>query len=113
MSIRNFCSQTRGAEAAYQMPFTNNTVRTFDRSTIQSLNLNQNGVYGIFNDREWLYVGRGDIRTRMLAHLNGDVPGLVQARPTHWVAELVFGDGASREKQLILELQPRFNQRVG
>jgi hypothetical protein len=95
------------------MPFVQQTPRIFNRQNVEALNPNQYGVYGLFKPGKWIYVGKGDIRQRLLAHLNGDNPCITQDAPTHWVDEVISGDPSSREKQLILELQPSCNQKVG
>lgn len=96
------------------MSFPQQTPRFFTRQDVLSLNPNQFGVYGIFNQFRWIYVGKGDIRERLLAHLNGDIPAILAAGPTHWVGE-VCGQLSmhNREKQLILVCGPHCNQRVG
>lgn len=95
------------------MAFNNNVVRAFTKADVERINPGQLGVYGIIGRRgQWLYVGSGDIRARMLAHVNRDNPRLMLSGPTSWVAE-VTPDYITREKQLILELQPSCNQRVG
>lgn len=96
------------------MAFVQQTPRAFTRQNVQDINSNQYGVYGIFNQFRWIYIGKGDIRERLLVHLNGDIPAILAAGPTHWVGE-VCGKLAmdAREKQLILECGPQCNQRVG
>lgn len=95
------------------MSFIQQTPRAFSRQDIEALNLNQNGVYGLFKQGRWVYVGKGDIRTRLLAHLNGDNQYITREIPTHWVGEVISGDPSNREKELILELRPSCNQKVG
>jgi len=94
------------------MPFNNNAVKNFNRVSIEAIDPNQIGVYGIFRDGQWIYVGRGDIRSRLLDHLNGDIPCIQREGATKWVAE-VTNNSVARERELILELQPVCNQRVG
>ena len=94
------------------MPFPQQTPRAFSRSEIESLTVNQNGCYGLFRQGAWIYVGKGDIRARLLAHLNGDNPAILRERPTHFVTVLT-SDMDNREKQLILELNPICNKKVG
>ena len=94
------------------MPFPNQTPREFTKAGIEVLNPNQNGVYGIYRADAWVYVGRGDIRTRLLAHLNGDNPRITREKPTHYVTEVTASDEA-REKTLIVELNPIANRKVG
>ena len=95
------------------MAFTVQTPRLFTRANIEAITPGQSGVYGLFREDRWVYVGKGDIRARLLAHFNGDNPLITNAGPTHWVDEVVAGDPSLREKQLILELQPHCNQKVG
>ncbi len=96
------------------MPFPQQTSRFFSKRDIESLNANQMGVYGIFNQNQWIYVGKGDIKTRLLAHINGDNPLILKYNPAYWVAEVCSDPQMSiREKQLILELKPLCNQKVG
>jgi len=95
------------------MPFIQQTPRFFTRGNIEALNPNQFGVYGLFREGVWVYVGQGDIRDRLLKHLNGDNPCISREKPTYWVDELVVGDASLKEKQLIAELKPYCNQRLG
>jgi len=95
------------------MAFIKQTPRRFRQEDIDSLRPGQVGVYGLFRNGEWVYVGKGDIRDRLLRHLNGDNPDILRQCPTHWVAEVISGDPARREKDLITQLQPICNKRVG
>jgi len=94
------------------MPFPPQTPRLFTKAAIEVLNPNQNGVYGIFREGCWIYVGRGDIRARLLSHVAGNNPAITAQRPTHFVASVTQNDVAL-ERQLILELNPVANQKVG
>lgn len=94
--------------------FTNQTPREFTKVNIESLNIGQNGVYVIFRKEFWIYVGKGDIRQRLLAHINGDNPDILRQGPTHWVGEIWNDpDMSLREKELIVKLQPICNKKVG
>ena len=95
------------------MPFPQQQSRLFTRANVEALHPNQLGVYGLFRQGVWVYVGKGDIRQRLLDHLNGDNPCITRENPTHWVDEVTNGDPSIREKQLITELQPVCNKRVG
>jgi len=64
-------------------------------------------------DEIWTFVGKGDIRTRLLAHLNGDNPCIIQNKPTHFVGEVLTVDPSEREKELIIELNPSCNKKIG
>jgi hypothetical protein len=96
------------------MPFPQQESRPFTREGIEWLKPNQNGVYGIFNSRTWIYIGRGDLRDRLLAHFSGTGGGpcILRNNPTHYVSEVTSND-ALREKQLIIEFNPVCNQKVG
>ena len=95
------------------MPFTTQTPRLYTKADVEKLNKNQEGVYGLFKKDIWIYVGKGDIRQRLLDHLNGDNPCITGQSPTHWVSEVTSGDPSTREKQLILELNPSCNKKAG
>ena len=94
------------------MPFKSNTVRDFTRANVEALTPNQMGVYGLFKADVWVYIGSGDIRARLLAHLNGDNPCITAQRPTQWIDE-VTANYVQREKELIAEYAPVCNRRVG
>ena len=94
------------------MPFNNDRPWSFDRQAIESFQAGQTGVYAIYNARTWIYIGRGDIRQRLLDHLNGDIPSLNANSPTHFRAE-VTDDSIKREQQLLREYSPACNPRVG
>ena len=97
------------------MPFVQQTPRLYTRENIEAINPGQLGVYGLFKEGVWIYVGKGDIRKRLLDHLNGDNPCITRTQPTHWVDEVINSDPSLREKQLITELSPRLicNERLG
>ena len=95
------------------MPFPNQVPRAFTKANIEAIKLGTVGVYGLFvNQGGWVYVGRGDIRARLLDHLNGGNPCINKAKPTHYV-DVITNDDENIEKQLILELKPGCNQKVG
>ncbi len=94
------------------MPFPNQTPRAFTRANIEALNPNQMGCYGLYNANGWIYIGKGDIRQRLLAHLNGDNLCIVLSAPSHWV-DVVTNNYDLEEKKLILEFKPSCNQKVG
>ena len=95
------------------MPFLQQEPRSFTRQNVERLKPDQFGVYGLFRRGVWIYVGKGDIRRRLLEHLNGDNLCIIREQPTHWVDEVISGDPSAREKELINELEPSCNQRVG
>lgn len=84
----------------------------FSRIIVEMLPEGRNGCYGLFKEGQWVYVGKGDIRQRLMDHLNGDNPCITRHAPTH----VVLDESANmdeREKVLIAELKPTCNQRVG
>lgn len=86
--------------------------RSFTRAGIEWLNPDQHGVYGIYRSNAWIYVGKGDIRARLLDHFNGDNACILREGPTHYLCE-VTRNADSREKELIVELAPICNKRIG
>ena len=94
------------------MPFPRQDPRLFTRAGIEWLAPNQKGCYGIFRSNAWVYVGRGDLRQRLLDHFNGDNPRITRENPTHYVT-VVTADDVNMEKTLILELDPIANRKVG
>lgn len=94
------------------MPFPQQQPNQYTRAGIEQLNPNQQGCYGIFRQGLWIYVGRGDLRQRLLDHYNGDNWRITQEAPTHYVTVL-SGDPVTLEKALILELNPIANRKVG
>jgi hypothetical protein len=89
--------------------------RAFTRANIEAITPGQFGCYGLYVGRSggwWVYVGKGDIRKRLLEHLNGDNPCITRNSPTHWV-DIVTNDMDAVEKALILELSPSCNKKVG
>ena len=94
------------------MLFPQQTPWSYTRADIERLTLDQMGVYGIYRENRWVYVGSGDMRTRLLAHVSGDNLCIKREQPTHWVGE-VTSDYVRRGRELILEMDPACNQRVG
>lgn len=95
------------------MPFKEQKPRVFTKSDVKRLRSNQNGVYGILSNGNWIYIGKAeDIRKRLLDHLSGDNPCILRENPTHYVGEVFSGDASEREKELILELDPLCNKKA-
>ena len=94
------------------MPFNNHAAYRFDLPSVSALPPGRNGVYGLYVTGKWIYVGKGDIRERLMAHLNGDNPCIKRETPTNFIFE-VTASMDSREKQLIVEFDPVCNKRVG
>lgn len=94
------------------MPFPKQEPRTFVRSNIEAITPGQNGCYGLFREGQWIYIGKGDIRARLLDHFNEGNPCITRQRPTHWV-DWVTANYDEEEKRLIKEYQPVCNLKVG
>ena len=91
------------------MPFPHE-FRPYTKVDIESLHPNQHGVYGIFRDNIAVYIGSGDIRKRLLDHLNGDNVCIVREKPNQWAGAVISGDTTKREGELIREYNPICNQ---
>jgi hypothetical protein len=92
------------------MPFPQQIPRVFSKANVEAINPGQMGCYGLFRQGEWIYVGKGDIRARLLVHLNDS--HITRKGPTHWV-DVVTPFYDSLEKKLIVELNPALNKKVG
>jgi len=94
------------------MAFPQQHPQPFDRAAILALPESQDGCYGLFRGNDWIYVGSGDIRARLLDHYGGDNPCITREKATHFVYE-VTSNYRAREKELIRELNPICNRQVG
>lgn len=87
------------------MPFPPQRSRPFDRASVESLRSGAVGCYGLFRRDQWIYIGKGDIRQGLLAHLDGASPGILHHRPTHWVA-VETANYEALERELVLACDP-------
>jgi hypothetical protein len=90
------------------MPFPAQDAKAFSRREIMTLQDGQMGVYGLYKDEQWVYVGGGNIRGRLVGHLNRDNNCIGFNAPTHMVFEIT-DDHENRVKALIEELHPTCN----
>jgi len=97
------------------MPFRKQIARPFTRAEIDSLSdaVAYDGVYGLFRDNQPIYIGRGEIKTRLDKHLAGDNACITRERPTHFLFDVMLDDPVEREKELIKDYNPICNKRVG
>ena len=97
------------------MPFLNPLARTFKAAAIRREAPAGSGVYGLSNAREWIYVGETEnIQARLLEHLAETNAVHSGGPPTGFSFELCAPDDrASRQDQLIVELDPACNGRMG
>lgn len=78
---------------------------------------NEEGVYLIVDrDNNPIYVGRGNIRERLTSHYNRreDVDKCIweEYNPTHYYCE-ACSNSEEREKELIIQLKPPCNEKIG
>jgi hypothetical protein len=90
------------------MPFPPQKPKPFDRASVEGLSAGVVGCYGLFRLDRWVYIGAGDIRQRLLAHLDGDIPSILRQQPTHWVA-LETADYEAVATNLVLACDPVCN----
>jgi len=94
------------------MPFMKQLPKPFTSDRLLQIKPGLIGCYGLLTDGRWIYIGQGDVRERLLEHLNGDNACITRNAPTHWLAELTDAP-ESTERQLIREYNPICNLRVG
>ena len=94
------------------MAFPEQESKPFTRVVVLALPERERGCYGLFKTNQWVYVGSGFIRARLLDHLNNDNPCITRKQPTHFVHEITQ-DYRQREKELIQELDPECNRQAG
>ena len=75
----------------------------------------RSGVYALFAAQRWVYVGEsGDIRARLFQYLNGENDCISQWGPTGFqFEECPANQRVARQDQLILQLNPACNRRLG
>ncbi len=85
----------------------------FNEMGVSSVPDSARGVYGLYRDGTWVYVGKGEIKNRLLAHLRGDNSCITRERPAHFFIEPTVLRMDLREIELIRELDPICNRRLG
>ncbi len=85
-------------------PFTSGAVRVYAPAA--------EGVYGISNSREWIYIGQSDnIQGTLLDHLQDAQAAAMKRGPTGFVYELCTGALRSqRQNRLVQEYGPVCNR---
>jgi len=87
--------------------------RSFTRASVQNNAPECSGIYGLSNNREWVYIGETDnIRAHLIAHL-GEVGTSVSARrPTGFRFEPCAAmSRTERQTRLVREFAPYVNGR--
>ena len=87
----------------------------YNRASIIANAPQTSGVYSIFNDRNWIYVGQGEsIHARLLDHLDGDDACITNNAPTGFqFEEWPANKRVARQSQLIFALSPACKSKAG
>ena len=87
----------------------------FTETKITQIAPTGSGVYGILNSEKWIYVGEtNNLQRRLLEHLNETGTCIKKAGPTLFTWESSeAANRVTRQDNLILELKPACNQRLG
>jgi hypothetical protein len=91
--------------APRRMRFPEQSRKFFTRATVEPLRSGLRGCYGLFRGDDCLYIGKGDIRRRLLAHLEGDDPTISRSFPSHWLA-VTAAEIDTLERELVREYRP-------
>ncbi len=72
------------------------------------------GVYAIYAQQRWLYIGEAeDVRSQLLRHLAGEIPCIGEHQPTHFAFQSVpTEERAARQRELIAEYHPACNEQA-
>lgn len=100
------------------MTFPDQNKMPFTRDGIAALNPNQRGCYGIFNAYGCVYIGQGDLRDRLMAHLSGTGgnPSILTRMPTYYLTAVpltLLSDLGDMERRLIAAYRPECNRTAG
>ncbi len=93
------------------MPFEKLIPRPFTSTAVRVYAPAAEGVYGISNSREWVYIGQtNDIQSALLTHLSDAQAPLMKREPTGFVFEVCGGSARStRQDRLVVEYKPSCN----
>lgn len=92
------------------MPFPGHIRRRYTWSEINRVLPKQRGVFGFYNERDWLYIGYSeDIRSSLIEHWETDA-ALDRLAPAGWSYEIT-NTPRLRSVLLIAELRPVLNVR--
>jgi excinuclease UvrABC nuclease subunit len=98
------------------MPWNGSNAIQFNRWSILANAPEVSGVYALFNNGVWIYIGESrNIRQRLLEHLtNEQNPCVVRSQPQFFAYEAVAAEyRVARQDRLIFELSPTCNMRLG
>jgi|HubBroStandDraft_6_1064221.scaffolds.fasta_scaffold240828_1 hypothetical protein len=96
------------------MPWNNAATYVFGFFSVMDDGPTQSGIYAIYNDEGYIYIGEADdIRAKLINHLNGDYPCIMSRGPRSFRYELCAKDKRfRRQTELICELSPLCNIRI-
>ena len=89
------------------------TLFTFNRSTVMASGPSTAGVYALWRDDRWIYIGQSaNIFERLLEHLSATDDCITRERPSGFGFELIADARGreAREGELIRELSPVCNR---
>lgn len=94
------------------MPFDQIIPRPFTPSAIRTYAPAVSGVYGISNERKWIYIGATpNIQSALLAHLADSSTSLMKSEPSGFVFEVCDEAGRlRRQDRLVFEYEPTVNR---
>jgi hypothetical protein len=97
------------------MPFENHGNLSFTATSIAKNAPPASGVYGLADASRWIYIGETtDIQAELLRHLHNPPAILREYLPSGFTYELsIAGKRIDRQNQLVFELEPIGNWRVG
>ena len=97
------------------MPWRNPRGFTYSEKSISKNAPNASGVYAIFREGLWIYIGEADdIRGRLQEHLDGGDRCIARYLPTAFSFELCpEKERAERRTELIADLSPPCNRIFG
>jgi hypothetical protein len=93
------------------MPFPEQKPREFTKENIERLKPDQFGRFGIYKEGQWIYIGHGDIRTRLLELVGGANPCIVREKPTHWLNWRTPNE-EFEYRRLLMEFSPICNMKA-
>ena len=102
-------------EEGHEVPWNNQNTFLYSMNSVLSSATQNSGVYGIFKPDQWIYIGEsGNIKQRLIQHLNRDNECIVRHGPTAFIFELCLsGERVQRQDALILEFLPPCNTTLG
>jgi excinuclease UvrABC nuclease subunit len=98
------------------MPWNGSQAFSFTQLSIVAAAPSVSGVYALFNENQWIYIGEGaDIQARLLQHRRDSHNDCVNRYSPAFFAYEQVGSAwrLARQDSLILELKPLCNMKLG